>query len=170
MLAGGELILVDVDLWHAVDADGTGELWLCLTVIVGSGIGLQLRSLGIFHLVITEISYQELHRLLGGEGERGRHATLLAAVHHISIHTCQLRSKIGYYTIQIVEELGTLGNFHHLEISLAIDILHQECSLLHTCILQRLDILCLHLVSTRSLSLKHGDVLLQIRQFLLIFR
>ena len=28
----------------------------------------------------------------------------------------------------------------------------------------------LHLVSTRSLSLEHGDVLLQIRQFLLIFR
>lgn len=93
MLAGSKLVLVDVHLWHAVDADGAGELWLCLTVIVGCGIGLQLRSLGIFHLVVTEVTYQELHRLLGGEGERGRLATLLAAVHHISIHTCQLWSK-----------------------------------------------------------------------------
>ena len=121
MFAGSKLILVDVHPWHAVDADGAGELRLCPTVTVGCGIGLQPRSPGIssgHH----EISYQELHRLLGGEGERGRHATLLAAVHHVSIHTCQLRSKIGYYTIQIVEELGTLGYFHSLE-KLAINIL-----------------------------------------------
>lgn len=32
MLAGSKLVLVDVHLWHAVDADGAGELWLCLTV------------------------------------------------------------------------------------------------------------------------------------------
>ena len=35
VLAGSKLVLVDVHLWHAVDADGAGELWLCLTVIVG---------------------------------------------------------------------------------------------------------------------------------------
>ena len=38
------LLLIDA-AFTGIDADGTGELWLCLTVIVGSGIGLQLRSL-----------------------------------------------------------------------------------------------------------------------------
>lgn len=58
-----------IDLRHAVDAQRRGEQRFSLTVVVGCGVGLQLRSRCVLPLIVAEIANKKGCRLLRSEAD-----------------------------------------------------------------------------------------------------
>ena len=109
MVAGAEMISMDVHLRHAFDLQGRDEERLCLTIIVGGGVSLQLRCLCIFDLVIAEVADEQRHGVATVEDDLLRLFALSPTVDNHRLHAFYLRSKSDDGTVEVTEETGANG-------------------------------------------------------------